>query len=266
MSPRGPGSLQVSIDRTAVSVSSAVEIILDASGSMYQKIGDQNRIAVAKTMLTELLQTTIPAGTPLALTVYGHREARSCRTDLELPLQPLVVADALKIIRSVDPQDRSRTPLAESLKLVAEDLVDATGPKLVILLTDGEESCDGDPEAAIRFLKEQGMNIKLNIVGMAIDSDVAKQQFSEWAKIGGGLYFDADSPEALQAGLEQALFPKYQLIDQNGAVHVEGVADGRSIDVAEGIYQLKVLTTPSRAMGEIRIEEGKNVEIVVGLQ
>jgi len=264
--PRGPGSLQVSIDRTAVSVSSAVEIILDASGSMYQKIGDQNRIAVAKTMLTELLQTTIPAGTPLALRVYGHREARSCRTDLELPLQPLVVDDALKIIRSVDPQDRSRTPLAESLKLVAEDLVDATGPKLVILLTDGEESCDGDPEAAIRFLKEQGMNIKLNIVGMAIDSDVAKQQFSEWAKIGGGLYFDADSPEAVQSGLEQALFPKYQLIDRNGAVYVEGVADGRSIDVAEGIYQLKVLTTPSRAMGEIRIEEGKNVEIVVGLQ
>jgi len=264
--PRGPGSLRVSVDREAASAGSAVEIILDASGSMYQKIGDQTRIAVAKTVLTELLQTTIPEGTPLALRVYGHREPRSCRTDLELPLKPLVSADALKIIKSVDPQDRSRTPLAESLKLVAEDLKGAAGPKLVILLTDGEESCDGDPEAAIRFLREQGVNVKLNIVGMAIDSDVAKQQFSDWAKIGGGLYFDADSPEALQAGLEQALFPKYQLINQNGDVAVEGVADGRSIDVTEGVYQLKVLTTPSRAMGEIRMEEGKNVEIVVGSQ
>lgn len=262
--PRGPGTLRISVDSAAVAASSAVEIILDASGSMYQKIGDQTRIAVAKTVLTELLRTTIPAGTPVALRIYGHREARSCRTDLELPLRPLVAADALQIINSVDPQDRSRTPLADSLKLVAEDLVEATGPKLVILLTDGEESCDGDPEAAIRFLKEQGMNIKLNIVGMAIDSDIARQQFSEWAKIGGGLYFDADSPEALQAALEKSLFPKYQLINQNGDVAVEGTADGRSIDVAEGIYQLKVLTTPSRAMGEIRIEEGKNVEVVVG--
>jgi Mg-chelatase subunit ChlD len=264
--PRGPGTLRVSVDSAAVAASSAVEIILDASGSMYRKIGDQTRIAVAKIVLTELLHTTIPAGTPLALRIYGHREARSCRTDLELPLRPLVAADALKIIKSVDPQDRSRTPLADSLKLVAEDLMEATGPRLVILLTDGEESCDGDPEAAIRFLKEQGMNIKLNIVGMAIDSDVAKQQFSEWAKIGGGLYFDADSPEALQAALEKSLFPKYQLIDQNGDVAVEAVADGRSIEVAEGTYQLKVLTTPSRAMGEIRIEEGENVEIVVGPQ
>ena len=261
--PRGPGSLQVSVDAAAAS-GSAVEIILDASGSMYQKIGDQTRIAVAKTVLTALLQTTIPAGTPLALRIYGHKEPRSCRTDLELPLKPLVTANALKIIKSVDPQDRSRTPLAESLKLVAEDLKTAEGSKLVILLTDGEESCDGDPEEAVRFLKEQGVDVKLNIVGMAIDSDLTKQQFAEWAKIGGGLYFDADSPEALQSALEQALFPKYQLIDKNGDVVIEGVADGRSVGVAEGVYKLKVLTTPSRVMGEIRIEEGKNVEIVVG--
>jgi len=262
--PRGPGSLRVSVESGAAATSSAVEVILDASGSMYKKIGDQTRIAVAKTVLTELFQTTIPAGTPLALRIYGHREPRSCRTDLELPLKPLVAAEALKIIKSVDPQDRSRTPLADSLKLVAEDLAEATSPGLVILLTDGEESCDGDPEAAIRFLKEQGMNIKLNIVGMAIDSDVTKQQFTEWAKIGGGLYFDAGSPEALQAALEQTLFPKYQLINQNGDIATEGVADGRSIEIAEGTYQLKVLTTPSRAMGEIRIDEGGNVEVVVG--
>ena len=215
-------------------------------------------------MLTDLLQTTIPAGTPLALRIYGHREARSCRTDLELPLKPLVTADALKIIKSVDPQDRSRTPLADSLKMVAEDLEGAEGARLVILLTDGEESCDGDPEEAVRDLKELGMDIKLNIVGMAIDSDAAKQQFAEWAKIGGGLYFDADSPKALKSALERALFPKYQLIDQNGGVTVEGVADGVSVDVAEGVYQLKVLTSPAQSMGEVRIEEGKTVKIVVG--
>jgi len=261
--PRGPGSLQVKVDPGAAS-SSAVEIILDASGSMYKKIGDQTRIDVAKTVLTDLLQTTIPAGTPLALRIYGHREARSCRTDLELPLKPLVTADALKIIKSVDPQDRSRTPLADSLKMVAEDLEGAEGARLVILLTDGEESCDGDPEEAVRDLKELGMDIKLNIVGMAIDSDAAKQQFAEWAKIGGGLYFDADSPKALKSALERALFPKYQLIDQNGGVTVEGVADGVSVDVAEGVYQLKVLTSPAQSMGEVRIEEGKTVKIVVG--
>jgi Mg-chelatase subunit ChlD len=261
--PRGPGFLRVKVDPEAAS-SNAVEIILDASGSMYKKIADRTRIDIAKTVLTDLLQTTIPAGTPLALRIYGHREARSCRTDLELPLKPLVKADALKIINSVDPQDRSRTPLADSLNKVTEDLKEADGSRLVILLTDGEESCNGDPEEAVRTLKEVGVDVKLNIVGMAIDSDAVKQKFAEWAKIGGGLYFDADSPEALKSALEKALFPKYQLIDQNGEVTVESVADGVSVEVPEGVYQLKVLTTPAQSMGAVRIEEGKTIDINVG--
>lgn len=30
-----------------------------------------------------------PAGTPVALRVFGHKQADACRTDLEIPLQPL---------------------------------------------------------------------------------------------------------------------------------------------------------------------------------
>ena len=70
----------------------------------------------------------------------------------------------------------------------------------------------------------------------------------------------------MKSALEKALFPKYQLIDQNGDVTAEGVADGVSVEVAEGVYQLKVLTTPAQSMGEVRIEEGKTIEIVVGAE
>jgi len=259
--PAGPGSLQVTTSRGSANTS--IEIILDASGSMYKTIGKTTRIAIAKSVLKDMMQSSIPQGVPLALRIYGHRKAKACDTNLEMPLKPFKSEDGIRIIDSVDPKDRSRTPLAESLMLVAEDLKSASGERLVILLTDGEESCGGDPEEAIRCLRAQGMDIGINIVGLAMDSIKTSNQFGHWAKIGGGIYFEAKDQDGLKSALEKALFPKYQLINKNGDIVIEGVADGSSSQVPEGIYQLKVLTTPTRSMGEVSIKEGKIVVVEV---
>ena len=259
--PAGPGMIQVSTSRG--SANTAVEIILDASGSMYKKLGNTTRIATAKAVLTDLMQSSLPEGMPVALRIYGHRKPKACDTNLEMPLQPFKPQKGIRIIKKVDPKDRSKTPLGESLTLVAEDLKNATGQKLVILLTDGEESCDGDPEAAIRSLRESGMDIRVNIVGLAIDSAKTNQQFSHWAKTGGGMYFEANDSKDLKSALEKALFPKYQLIDNNGEVVLESVADGSSVEVPAGSYQVKVLTTPIRDMGNVTIQEGKTVKLDV---
>jgi hypothetical protein len=68
---------------SALAAGSAVEIILDASGSMLQRLGGQRRIDIAKQTLTRLTSATIPAGTPFALHVFG-RELDSCQTDQAL--------------------------------------------------------------------------------------------------------------------------------------------------------------------------------------
>jgi Mg-chelatase subunit ChlD len=259
--PAGPGKIQVNTSRG--STNTAVEIILDASGSMYKKLGTTTRIATAKSVLKDLMQTSLPEGMPVALRIYGHRKPKACDTKLEMPLQPFKPQKGIRIIEKVDPKDRSKTPLGESLTLVAEDLKNATGQKLVILLTDGEESCDGDPEAAIRSLRESGMDIRVNIVGLAIDSAKTNQQFSHWAKIGGGIYFEANDSKELKSALEKALFPKYQLLDNNGDVVLESVADGSPVQVPAGNYQLKVLTTPIRDMGTVTVKEGQTVKVDV---
>ncbi len=259
--PAGPGEISVTTSRG--SADTAIEIILDASGSMYKKLDKTTRIAIAKSVLKDLMQTSLPQDVPLALRIYGHRKEKACDTNLEMPLKPFKSKKGISIIDRVDPKNRSRTPLAESLMLVTEDLKSATGRKLVILLTDGEESCGGDPEEAIRFLREQGNDVQLNIVGLAIDSEKTGQQFSHWAKLGGGMYFAANDQLGLKSALEKSLFPKYQLMDKNGDVVVEGVADGSATQVIEGTYQLKILTTPTRDMGEVFIQEGKVVKIEV---
>src|SRR5690606_7641324 len=64
----------------------AVALILDASGSMLQRMKGERRIEVARRGLVEAVTRHIAPGTPVALRVFGHRQANACRTDLEIPL------------------------------------------------------------------------------------------------------------------------------------------------------------------------------------
>jgi hypothetical protein len=60
-------------------------------------------------------------------------------------------------------------PIAHSLDLVESDLSAVDGERVVILITDGEETCDGDPTAAISTLRGKSVDLRVNIVGYAID-------------------------------------------------------------------------------------------------
>jgi hypothetical protein len=92
----------------------AVEIILDASGSMLQRIGSERRIDIAKRTLRSLVSATIPAGTPFALRVFG-READSCQSDLDIPLGPLDVASANAQLAALEAKANAKTPIGASL-------------------------------------------------------------------------------------------------------------------------------------------------------
>jgi len=101
-----PGKVAVTQAPGAKNAHGAVELILDASGSMLQKLGATRRIDIAKQTLTKLTSSTIPAGTPFALRVFG-REVDSCQTDLDVPvsapgqpvrwlLKPMVLAKLIQ--------------------------------------------------------------------------------------------------------------------------------------------------------------------------
>src|SRR5690606_23390906 len=109
----------------------------------------ERRINIAKNMLTDAVRELIPAGTPVALRVFGHREPDACRTDLEIPLGPLNPDAAAATIAGIQAMNLARTPIADSLAAVEADLAGAAGGAIVVLVTDGEETCDGNPAAVI---------------------------------------------------------------------------------------------------------------------
>ncbi|MCB1676222.1 MAG: VWA domain-containing protein [Halioglobus sp.] len=244
--PSPPGHLSVSLARSASGFGpdDAVEIILDASGSMLQKHQGRRRIEIAREVLVNLTGAVIPEGTPFALRVFGHREVDSCRTDLEEPLAPLDSARIDARLAGVQAMHLARTPLARSLQLVAQDLAAVAGQRVVVLVTDGEETCDGDPAAAIESLQASGVDVRINIVGFAIDDAALKSRFRYWADLGGGDYYDADSADALQHSMHQAVQAPYEVRDAAGRVVARGIVGDDGVQLAPGQYHIATRSTP----------------------
>lgn len=266
--PAAPGSLTV-VGATAdtgqpapVIGGGAVELILDASGSMLQVLDGKPRIQIARETLTNLTSNVLPAGAPIALRVFGHLEAGSCRTDLVLPLQPLDPTTVNATIAGIEAKNLAKTPIAASLRLVAEDLVGASGQKVVVLVTDGEETCDGEPAAEIANLRAQGIDVRINIVGFAIDDPTLQATFEEWAQLGGGAYFNANNASELDAAVSQALAAPFRVLDAAGAEVANGVVNGAAVDLPSGEYTLEILTEPVQ-QSSVTIGGGEAVTVTV---
>jgi len=256
----GPGALRVVVNTgdggNGALAGAAVELILDASGSMLKRMEGKRRIVVAKEVLTEAVQQHIPAGTPVALRVFGHKQADACRTDLEIPLQPLDPEAAAAKIAGIQAMNLARTPIADSLKAVKSDLKDAGGAAAIVLVTDGEETCEGDPGKVIEALQAGGMQISLNIVGFAIDNVQLAEQFKSWAQMGGGRYFAANDQAGLSDALGEALQVSYTVYDQGGNEVATGQVGAAPVELEQGYYRVVVHSLPQQAFDKVEIQSG----------
>ena len=248
-----PGFVEVTA-ASALPAGSAVEIILDASGSMLQRIGKDRRIDIARQTLTKLVTTTIPAGTPFAFRVFGRMED-SCQSDLDVPLGPLNVQAVSAKIAALEAKNNAKTAIGASLEQVASDLRTVQGERLVILLTDGEETCGGDPAAAIEKLKKSGTTVRVNIVGFAIDDAKLAATFRHWADAGSGSYFDAQGAAALNEAMSQAMRPGFEVVDAQGAIVGEGLAGGEPVRVLPGSYTVRLAGRKTGQSVTVRAKE-----------
>ncbi len=245
------------------SAGGAVEVILDTSGSMLQPMGDQLRIDVAKEVMTEVVTNQLPAGTQTAMRVFGTVPG-SCDTTLAIPLGPLDPASAASTVASIQAIDEVRTPLGASLDAAGTDLRGVEGPKLIVLITDGEETCGGDPGAVISALAAQGVDIRVNIVGFAIDDPAIEQTLAAWAEQGGGQYFSAANSEDLGPALNQALQPAFEIEDSDGFMVGSGVVNGEAVEVPPGRYTVIVNTSPPATIEDVEVAPGETKEVVLG--
>lgn len=182
-----------------------VVILLDASGSMAGQVGGRTKMEAAKQAVRDF-SAQLPEDVRVSLRVYGHLgsnraedKERSCQgTEVVYPLQPY---DASAFDQSLEKfQPTGWTPLAASMKAAYRDLqteTDASVQNMVYVVSDGIETCGGDPVQAAQSLHQSRIRAVINIIGFDVD-DAGQQALKEVAEAGEGIYVTADSHDALR--------------------------------------------------------------------
>ncbi|MDZ4845465.1 MAG: VWA domain-containing protein [Chitinophagales bacterium] len=172
--------------------------LLDASGSMQSKWGTGNmetRWHSARNILTEMVDyLSQRKDVELALRVYGHQSMltmKDCKdTQLEVGFSLNSMSYIKTRLQTLSP--KGVTPIAYSLEKAAADFPDNKGRNIIILMTDGEESCGGDPCAVANALEEKNIVLKHFVIGIGVEAS-ARQAFDCI-----GSYFQAQDPVALK--------------------------------------------------------------------
>lgn len=176
-----------------------IMIILDGSGSMWGNAGNQTKIKAAKDALHQLVPS-LPTEVKFGLTVYGHRQKGRC-DDIEI-MMPAGSNDRDLLLNKVDDiSPKGKTPIADSIKMVVDQLKSKENETTIILVSDGEETCNPNPCGVVKMLKETGIKFILHVVGFDVNQ-TQKIELACLADAGGGQYFDAANASALLAVLQ----------------------------------------------------------------
>jgi hypothetical protein len=115
----------------------------------------------------------------------------------------------------------------------------------VIVITDGQETCHGDPVKAAEELKAAGIPVTLNIVGFTLkgkEKQDVERLMSPFAEATGGHYYYAENGEALARALSIAALNKfpYEVFDSSGQQVAKGQAGPLSEALQAGDYKVVV--------------------------
>jgi Mg-chelatase subunit ChlD len=191
--------IKANVEREAGPVN--ILFIVDCSYSMKEGMGggDQKMDAAKRVMQNALAR--IPNDVNIGLRVFGQgfssNPAFDCQqSTLLVPMAQGNRRSIIERIRQVHPF--GLTPLTFALRQAAQDFQRIQGQKTVILITDGAETCGGQPCEFVRKLTSIGVKMKVDIVGLALKRDHdARRQLNCIAEASGGKYYDADTAAQL---------------------------------------------------------------------
>ncbi len=175
-------------------------IILDVSNSMWGQIDGIPKISIAKNVIGKLVDK-LDTDSEFGLMAFGHRHKSDCNDiELVLPIGPL---DATRFSGALDKlTPHGRTPLAGALKQAAQIMHSDTRSARIILISDGIESCEGDPVALSAELEKTGLDFTTHVIGFNVAELANQDQLGAIAKNTGGLYLTAESTSELKDALE----------------------------------------------------------------
>lgn len=210
-------------------VNTRILFVLDASGSMANNWGRHStpKMKTAKETLKEIVDSVSTfKHVKTGLRIYGHQSPptqRDCQdTRLEVGFSRHSASYIRETLDGLDP--KGITPIAYSLEQAAGDFPSSKGRNIIILITDGDESCDGDPCEISMELQRKGIVLKNFVIGIGM-TDRVEEAFECFDS-----YYSAKKPGAMKTSLNNILSKvlnmtslQVRLLDDNGAPTVTNV-------------------------------------------
>lgn len=159
-------------------VKTRILFVLDASGSMTNTWGNGNRFRASKAIISGLVDSLqkIP-NLEMGLRVFGSMSplnANDCKdTKLEAPIRANNAA-TIKL-KLANLKANGITPIAYALEQSANDFIySGEGYRnILILITDGIESCDGNACEISKKLQAKGIFLQPFIIGLGLTKEAA---------------------------------------------------------------------------------------------
>ena len=157
-------------------------IVFDASGSMSgnQTLGIPNsraRIDEARAALA----TVVPNATKfrkVGLVTYGPGPYNQCNVKLEFKPMANAAFPIMSAVNSLVPA--GRTPLTQGIETAAEALDFRSKPGVVVVITDGEETCGRSPCDLAKQLHAAGYKLTIHVIAFRYTASPGRGPAASW--------------------------------------------------------------------------------------
>ncbi|WP_232311274.1 VWA domain-containing protein [Robertmurraya korlensis] len=223
-----------------------VAIHLDSSGSMNAQVSGGVKMDLAKRAIATYA-SGLPATSKVSLRVYGHRgtgsdndKAKSCSsTEIMYNTHTYEQASFEQALTKFKPS--GWTPLAASIANAYEDLkksADDKSENILFVVSDGIETCNGNPVEEARKLANSDLKVKVNIIGFDVD-DAGQKQLKETALAGKGTYYTVNSNVELNDTIQELLQEARTTYERNFEIAKIGYKiNMKKVEIGQGIEDL----------------------------
>ncbi|WLR51127.1 VWA domain-containing protein [Bacillus tianshenii] len=212
-------------------------ILLDASSSMLLQADGKMKMQIAKNAVKSFAQS-IGQTSEVSLVVYGHKgseadsdKEKSCSGIEEIyPMGEYKKESFQEAVNSFE--SKGWTPLAGAIQKATDMSEGYEGGTTVYIVSDGAETCGGDPVQASKTLAASNTNNAVNIIGFDVDAE-AENQLKEVAEAGNGNYYKADNPQELENTIQYEWLPSFMDLAWAHTMAPDGWEIGDEYDNAE---------------------------------
>jgi Ca-activated chloride channel homolog len=199
-------------DKTQTPCTEDAMIVFDASGSMAGNMVQGLFSAVTRIdEVRKALAQVLPGVTKfrnIGLITYGPGPYAQCNVELDFPPIPNAAQRIMSVVNAINPA--GKTPLVQAVTEAAEVLDYRTEKGVIVLLTDGEETCGGAPCELGKFLEANSRELTVHVIGYQLRgfSWTGAQSILDvkcLAEETGGLYITAENRQDLIEAFEKTL-------------------------------------------------------------